>query len=142
MVRVGEEIDEHNDPIRRLERNERQASRALLEVVLSLGAVGVLILALAAGYSLTDTRCPDNAPVCLSTSGWEFVALPMALSIVLSLRIGIKAYRNWRDHIRWRPWLFASYAMWIGTTGVLIVTLTLAAPGAEGIHPALDATAV
>lgn len=138
---MGEEIDEYNDPIRRLERNERQVSRAIIEVVLSLGAVGVLILALVAGYSLTDTRCPDNAPVCLSTSGWELVALPLALSIVLSLRIGIRAYRNWRNHVRWRPWLFASYAMWIGTTGVLVVTLTLAAPGAGGLHPMLDPAA-
>ena len=136
---MGEEFDEFNDPIRRLERNERQSSRAFAEVVISLGLVGVLILALAAAYSQTETRCPTNAPLCLSTGGWELIVFPMALSIALSIRIVIKGYRNWRYHIRWRPWLFASYAMWIGTTGVLIVSTTLAAPGTSGVHPALDA---
>ena len=48
------------------------------------------------------------------------VLLPLLLSVILSVTAGVKTYRRWKQHIRWRPWLFASYAMWMITTTYLI----------------------
>jgi len=40
----------------------------------------------------------------------------------LSVLSAVKTYRRWQRHIRWRPWLFATYAMWMLTTAYLLLS--------------------
>ncbi|MDX2357538.1 hypothetical protein [Dietzia sp. PP-33] len=113
------EFNDTEDPLERLERNERQASQAIRFVLLSASAVialAVVIVALGGGGG----ECTEPGGTCLTADRVEVVLLPLLLSVGLSVTAGVKTYRRWNRHIRWRPWLFASYAMWMITTAYLI----------------------
>lgn len=133
--------DPLEDPLVRLEINERQAKQALVFVVASAVAVVLLGLSLAAFFGGSATGCtpsgdsaaltsasaasagaPAGGNICLSADRVLVVALPTLLSIGLAVTSGLTTYRRWQRHIRWRPWLFASYAMWMLTSGYLLVS--------------------
>ncbi|PAY22425.1 hypothetical protein CEY15_13655 [Dietzia natronolimnaea] len=113
-------IGESDDPLERLERNERQATDAIRYVLLSASAVVLFAVALVAFGGGIGERCTEPGGTCLTQDRVEVVLLPLLLSVGLSVTAGIKTYRRWKQHIRWRPWLFASYAMWMVTTTYLI----------------------
>ena len=116
------EFGELNDPLERLERNERQGSQAFRFVLLSTLAVlafAVVIVLLEGG--VTDD-CPDDGALCLTSDRVEVVVLPLLLSIGLAITAGIKTYRRWKHRIRWRPWLYATYGMWIISTAYLLIS--------------------
>lgn len=114
------ELDDIDDPLEHLERNERQASQAVRYVLLSAAAVVALAVAVVAIGGGTGGECTEPGGLCLTADRVEVVVLPLLLSIALSVTAGVKTYRRWQRHIRWRPWLFASYAMWMITTAYLI----------------------
>lgn len=116
------EFGELNDPLERLARNERQGWQALRYVLVSAVAVmatAVLVVAIGGGPA---EECADEGALCLTADRIELVVIPTLLSMILSVTVGIKAYRRWQHRIRWRPWLFASYAMWMITTAYLLVS--------------------
>lgn len=114
------ELDDIDDPLERLERNERQASQAILYVLLSASAVVAFAVAIVALFDVTGAECPETGGLCTTAHRVEVVLLPLLLSVGLSVTAGVKTYRRWKQHIRWRPWLFASYAMWMITTAYLL----------------------
>lgn len=99
-----------DDPLERLEINEKQGARAYYFVLLSVGAMLALAVAM---LVVTDATGTPRV--------WLVVA-PTVLGMILSVTSALKAYGKWREHIRWRPWLFATYAMWIATTACLLIT--------------------
>lgn len=112
--------DRSDDPLERLERNERQSSQAIRYVLLSAVAVVVLALVLLVVGGGTSAECPDTDGLCLTTGRVEVVVLPTLLSLILSVLSAVLTYRRWKNHVRWRPWLFATYAMWMITTAYLL----------------------
>ncbi|UVE94003.1 hypothetical protein [Dietzia sp. B32] len=111
-----------DDPLERLERNERQAGQALRYVLLSIVAIVALAAAIVLIRGGIDEQCADRGALCLTSDRVEVVILPLLLSIGLSVMAGVTTYRRWQQHIRWRPWLFASYAMWMVTTAYLLIS--------------------
>lgn len=116
------EFGEINDPLERLERNERQGSQAFRFVLLSIVAVIALAAAIVLLQGGIDGQCGDDGSMCLTSDRVEVVVLPLLLSIGLAVTAGVKTYRRWQNRIRWRPWLYATYAMWMVTTAYLIVS--------------------
>lgn len=111
-----------SDPLERLERNEKQGPRAIRYVFASVTAIvglGFLIVAL---FDVTAAECPETGPLCFTALRIEVVVLPTLLGLILSLVAAWRTYSTWKRHIRWRPWLFATYAMWIVTTAYLLVS--------------------
>ena len=111
-----------DDPLERLERNERQGSLAIRYVFGSLLAIVLLSFGIVAMLDVTGPECPDTGALCFTAARVEVVLLPTLLGVGLSLFAAWRTYRTWTQHIRWRPWLFATYAMWIITTGYLLVS--------------------
>ena len=124
------DFDELEDPLERLERNERQGTLALRFFALSavaVVAVLVLVVVLAGGVGGAGDECADGTGgLCLTTGRVELVVIPTLMSLVLAVICGWKTYQVWSRHIRWRPWLFATYGMWMLTTACLLGTSTIA----------------
>lgn len=119
-------FDELEDPLERLERNERQGLQALRFFLLSAAAVvivGILVIALAGGL---DEACSDSDGLCMTANRIEVVVAPTLLGLILSVISAWKTYHRWSRHIRWRPWLFTTYAMWMLTTASLLLTSSIA----------------
>lgn len=119
---MADEFDDLEDPLDRLARNERQSWQAFRYVLVSAAAVVVCAVAVVALVGGVTDDCPDTDGLCLTPDRVEIVLIPTLLSLILSVTVGVKAYRRWSSHIRWRPWLFASYAMWMVTTACLLLT--------------------
>lgn len=111
-----------DDPLERLERNERQAAQAFRYVLLSAAAVVALAVVIVMIQGGINDECSDQGALCLTADRVEVVVLPLLLSITLAVMAGVTTYRRWKQHIRWRPWLFASYAMWMVTTAYLLIS--------------------
>lgn len=111
-----------DDPLERLERNERQGPRALRYVFLSVTAMVALGFLIVALFDVTGAECPDTGPLCFTPARVEVVVIPTLLGFFLSVFAAWRTYSTWKQHIRWRPWLFATYAMWIVTTAYLLVS--------------------
>lgn len=123
---AAENFDELDDPLERLERNEKQglqAFRYLLFSVAVMIAAGMAIVVLA---RLTGDGCADSDEACSMAGRAEFVIVPTLLGFLLSVFSMWTTYQRWRDHIRWRPWLFTTYAMWMATTACLLLTSSVA----------------
>ncbi|MGN0102392.1 MAG: hypothetical protein ACI39C_15755 [Dietzia sp.] len=116
------EFGEINDPLERLERNERQGNQAFRFVLLSIVAVVALATVIVLLQGGIDGQCADDATLCLTPDRVEVVVLPLLLSIGLAVTAGVKTYRRWQRRIRWRPWLYATYAMWMVTTAYLLIS--------------------
>lgn len=116
------EFGEINDPLDRLERNERQGNLAFRYVLLSAAAVVALAVVLVMIRGGVNEECVDQGALCLTAGRIEVVALPLLLSIGLSVMAGVTTYRRWNQRIRWRPWLYATYAMWMISTAYLLVS--------------------
>ncbi len=112
-------LDDVDDPLERLERNERQARQAARYVLLSAAAVVALAVAIVA-IGGGGGECTEPGGLCLTAERVDVVVLPLLLAVGLSVTAGVKTYRRWQRHIRWRPWLFASYVMWMITTAYLL----------------------
>ncbi|MGI9589605.1 MAG: hypothetical protein ACR2MR_15580, partial [Dietzia maris] len=69
-----------------------------------------------------DEECTDEGALCMTADRVEVVVLPLLLSVILAVTAGVTTYRRWKQRIRWRPWLYATYAMWMVTTAYLIVS--------------------
>ena len=119
-------FDELEDPLERLERNERQASQAFRYVLLSALAMLLTAVAIIAISDYAGSDCPDPDPICLDAPRAELVILPTLLGIILAVTSMFKTYQRWKQHVRWRPWLFATYAMWMLTTACLLLTSSIA----------------
>ncbi|WP_271800026.1 hypothetical protein [Dietzia maris] len=111
-----------DDPLERLERNERQANQAFRYVLLSIVAIVVLATVIVMLEGGINDECTDDGALCMTVDRVEVVVLPLLLSVILAVTAGVTTYRRWKQHIRWRPWLFATYAMWMVTTAYLIVS--------------------
>ena len=59
-------FDELEDPLERLERNERQASQAFRYVLLSALAMMLTAVAIVTITDFAGSECPDSDPICLS----------------------------------------------------------------------------
>lgn len=119
-------FDELEDPLERLERNERQgvlAFRFFLLSAVAVAAVGILVLMLVGGIG---EKCTDTDGLCMTANRIEVVVIPTLLSLMLSVFSAWKTYRAWSRHVRWRPWLFVTYAMWMLTTASLLLTSSIA----------------
>ena len=119
-------FDELDDPLDRLERNERQGRQAFRFFLLSVVAVvatAALVITLVGGLG---EDCAGGDGLCMTTGRIEVVVIPTLLSLLLSVFSAWKTYRVWSRHIRWRPWLFATYAMWMLTTACLLGTSSVA----------------
>lgn len=113
---------EMEDPLERLERNEKQGLQAFRYVLISIVAVVLLTVGIVAVVDVTGTDCPESGGVCLTPERVEVVVLPTLLSLILSVVSMWTTYSRWKQHVRWRPWLFATYAMWMVTTACLLLT--------------------
>ncbi|GAA3508801.1 hypothetical protein GCM10022294_17160 [Dietzia aurantiaca] len=114
------------DPLERLERNERQgtlAFRFFLVSTVVVVAVAALVITLVGGI---QDECGGADGLCLTAGRIEVVVIPTLLSLLLSVFSAWKTYQVWSRHIRWRPWLFATYAMWMLTTACLLLTSSVA----------------
>lgn len=116
------ELDDIDDPLEHLERNERQASQAIRYVLLSSAVIVALAAAIVVLFDVTGPQCPDTDNLCTTANRVWVVVLPTLLAFALSVVSGVKTYRRWQRHIRWRPWLFATYAMWMITTAYLLAS--------------------
>ena len=119
-------FDELEDPLERLERNERQgrqAFRFFLLAVVAVVATAALVITLVGGLG---EDCEGADGLCMTAGRIEVVAIPTLLSMLLAVFSMWKTYRVWSAHIRWRPWLFATYAMWMLTTACLLGTSSVA----------------
>lgn len=116
------EFGEIDDPLERLERNERQGNQAFRFVLLSVLAIVALAVAIVVVRGGVGDECADGVPLCLTSDRVEVVILPLLLSIGLAVTAGVKTYRRWQNRIRWRPWLYATYAMWMVTTAYLLIS--------------------
>lgn len=115
-------FDALEDPLARLEFNEKQGLQAFWHVLFSIVAMVLTVVAVVAIADLTGDECPDTGVICTTPHRVEVVVLPTLVGLILSVAAGWRTYSRWRDHIRWRPWLFATYAMWIATTACLLLT--------------------
>lgn len=113
---------EMEDPLERLERNEKQGLQAFRYVLISIVAVVLLTVGIVAVVDVTGTDCPGSDGVCLTPERVEVVVLPTLLSLILSVVSMWTTFSRWKQHVRWRPWLFATYAMWMVTTACLLLT--------------------
>lgn len=120
------DFDELNDPLERLELNEKQGLQAFRHVLISIVAMMVAAIVVTTLTDLSSTECPDTGDLCTSLPRVELVLFPTLVGFILSLVSMWRTYDRWRKHIRWRPWLFATYAMWIATTGGLLLTSSIA----------------
>ena len=119
-------FDELEEPLARLERNEREGARAFrffLFSVVAVVATAVIVMLLVGGLG---EDCPGTDGLCLTAGRVEVVVIPTLLSLLLAVFSMWKTYQVWSRHIRWRPWLFATYAMWMLTTACLLLTSTVA----------------
>ncbi|WP_206473922.1 MULTISPECIES: hypothetical protein [unclassified Dietzia] len=116
------EFGEINDPLERLERNERQGTLAFRYVLLSIVAIVTLATVIVMLQGGINDECTDDGALCMTADRVEVVVLPLLLSIILAVMAGVTTYRRWKQRIRWRPWLYATYAMWMVTTAYLIVS--------------------
>lgn len=122
----AKKFDEVEDPLERLERNERQgtlAFRFFLVSTVVVVAVAALVITLVGGI---QDECGGADGLCLTAGRIEVVVIPTLLSLLLSVFSAWKTYQTWSRHIRWRPWLFATYAMWMLTTACLLLTSSVA----------------
>ncbi len=115
-------FDQIDDPLERLERNERQGLQAFRYVLLSGAAIAALSIAIVALADVTGPQCAEPDTLCTTASRVWLVVLPTLLALGLSVLSAVKTYRRWQRHIRWRPWLFATYAMWMLTTAYLLLS--------------------
>lgn len=124
------DYEELEDPLERLERNERQGTLALRFFALSavaVVAVLVLVMVLTGVAGGAGDECAEGSGgLCMTAGRVELVVIPTLLSLVLAVFCGWKTYQKWSRHIRWRPWLFATYGMWMLTTACLLGTSTIA----------------
>lgn len=103
-----------DDPLERLERNERSSREAVFFGAGSAFAVGALavilsvVLGVEGGQGFTTERV-------------EVIGIPLALAVVLSSIATYETYRRWRTRIRWRPWLWLTQLMWLGSTSYLVL---------------------
>ena len=114
------------DPLDRLERNEREGARAFRFFLLSVVAVvatAATVMFLVGGFG---DDCPGADGLCLTANRIEVVVIPTLLSLMLAVYSMWRTYRVWSRHVRWRPWLFATYAMWMLTTACLLLTSSVA----------------
>lgn len=119
-------FDELDDPLERLERNERQgtlAFRFFLLAVVTVVATAAIVMFLVGGM---DEDCDVADGLCMTAGRIEVVVIPTLLSLLLAVFSMWKTYQVWSRHIRWRPWLFATYAMWMLTTACLLLTSSVA----------------
>lgn len=116
------EFGEINDPLERLERNERQGTLAFRYVLLSIVAIVTLATVIVMLQGGINDECADEGALCMTADRVEVVVLPLLLSVLLAVTAGVTTYRRWKQRIRWRPWLYATYAMWMVTTAYLIVS--------------------
>ena len=128
--RSGRDPVDVDDPLERLERNERSSRHAVLYVLASAAFVLVVALLLSLSLDFDAVPCPGYGRLCTSAPRVEFVIIPTGICIVLTGYAMWETYRRWRDHVRWRPWLFACQIMWILTTGYLLVAASIAFVGA------------
>lgn len=120
------EFGEINDPLERLERNEKQGLQAFRYVLIAIAAMVAAGMAMIVLARLTGAGCADSAEACSMAGRAEFVIVPTGLGFALSVFSMWRTYQRWRDRIRWRPWLFATYAMWMATTACLLLTSSVA----------------
>ncbi|HJC27862.1 MAG TPA: hypothetical protein H9759_00530 [Candidatus Dietzia intestinipullorum] len=123
---TGDHGDLGDDPLERLERNEAQSNQAFRYVLLSVIAMAAVAVGVIVVADVTGSPCDQPGGMCVTAPRVELVLLPTLLGFVLSVTSMWKTYNRWRDHIRWRPWLFATYAMWMATTACLLLTSTIA----------------
>jgi ABC-type Na+ efflux pump permease subunit len=119
----SEHID---DPLERLERNERQGRLAFRFFLLSVVAVAVTAVTVIVLVGGLGEECEVADGLCLTAGRVEVVVIPTLLSLLLAVFSMWKTYQTWSRHIRWRPWLFATYAMWMLTTACLLFTSSIA----------------
>ena len=118
-------FDELEDPLERLERNEKQGLQAFRYVLISIVAMLATAIAVTTFTDVAGTDCPDSG-LCTSLPRVELVVLPTLLGFILAVTSMWRTYTRWKEHIRWRPWLFATYAMWMATTACLLLTSSIA----------------
>lgn len=119
-------VDELEDPLERLERNEKEGARAFRFFLLSVivvAATAAIVMFLVGGLG---EDCEGTDGLCVTGGRIEVVVIPTLLSLLLAVFSMWKTYRVWSRHIRWRPWLFATYAMWMLTTACLLLTSSVA----------------
>lgn len=121
-----ENFDELEDPLERLERNEKQGLQAFRYVLVAIAVMIVAAMVMVVVARLTGAGCVDSDESCSMAGRAEFVIVPTLLGFSLSVFSMWRTYQRWRDHIRWRPWLFATYAMWMATTACLLLTSSVA----------------
>ena len=119
-----------DDPLERLERNERSSRHAVMYVLGSTAFVLVMALLLSLFLDFDSVPCPGYGQLCTSAPRMEFVLIPTVICIALTSYAMWETYRRWRDHVRWRPWLFACQILWIVTTGYFLVAASIAFVGA------------
>lgn len=103
-----------DDPLARLERNERSSREAVLFGVLSAFAVGACAIALSVALHVEGGQG-------FTTERLEVIGIPFGLAVALSCIAAYETYRRWRNHIRWRPWLWLTQLMWLGSTMYLLL---------------------
>ena len=119
-------FDELEDPLARLERNEREGARAFrffLFSVVAVGATAAIVMFLVGGLG---EDCGNADGLCMTAGRVAVAVIPTLLSLQLAVFSMWKTYQVWSRHIRWRPWLFATYAMWMLTTACLLLTSSMA----------------
>lgn len=118
------EIDE--DPLERLERNNRSTRMALL--YLGCAVVGGLLVAAAVAlWTRWYGACDAGGYLCTRGQRTAFVLVPLAFYFLSMIGCLALTYWHWRYYIRWRPWMFVSWTLslvtlgWMVTSGSLLI---------------------
>lgn len=119
------------DPLKRLELNERSARQAWMYLVavpaLTLGAaLIILVVSRASGGPACDSG--DASWLCTRTAEVLFAAVPGTIATAGMFGAAWITYAKWKNYIRWRPWIGVVWflmpfaLMWVTSTGAMLLS--------------------
>ncbi|WP_295643696.1 hypothetical protein [uncultured Corynebacterium sp.] len=124
------EKDYQEDPLLRLERNNKSTRNAFVFFFGTIGlTLGVALAIALIGKTIGGPRCDAGEASWLCTQGLEiaFWVVPGVISFVAMFLSVYITYDKWRRHQRWRPWIaviwfLMPYALgWMTSAGAALL---------------------
>lgn len=101
-------LDYEADPLLRLERNNRSTRNAVIFFCVIIAATfGSALIIYIASQTVGGPLCEadQSAMLCSDTFRWVFALVPTAIAVFGQFGSAWITYTQWRDRLRWRPWL-------------------------------------
>lgn len=124
------EADYQEDPLLRLERNNKSTRNAFIFFFGTVGlTLGIALVIGLIGRIIGGPRCTAGEATWLCTQGIEsaFWVVPGVLSFIAMFLSVYITYDKWRRHQRWRPWIaviwfLMPYALgWMTSAGAALL---------------------